>query len=151
MGMCGSNIHCRHASLAINSCGGYDDDLQGADQVIAEVGEGTLKAECMMPQAGLDMSGQSVVRSRHPGGAHAAMADGSVHFLSDFIDAGKINGDGLIDWNLNQGAPTINDEAHPDNFRVWQRLNILETNTPSSLSATSSDECDTFSFSSLVW
>jgi prepilin-type N-terminal cleavage/methylation domain-containing protein/prepilin-type processing-associated H-X9-DG protein len=124
MGMCGSNIHCRHASLPINSCGGFDDDLHGADQVIADLGQGRLQAECMMPQSGLDMSGQSVVRSRHPGGAHAAMADGSVHFLSDFIDAGKIDGDGAIDWDIEAGPPQPDDEAHPDNFRVWQRLNV---------------------------
>jgi prepilin-type processing-associated H-X9-DG protein len=118
MGMCGSNLHCRHTGYSINSCFGYEDDLMGADAVIAAVGQGALAADCMLPQPGLDQSGQSVVRSRHSGGANAAMADGSVHFLSDFIDSGEVVVDGAINSD-----PDPNDVTTSD-FRTWQRLNV---------------------------
>jgi prepilin-type N-terminal cleavage/methylation domain-containing protein/prepilin-type processing-associated H-X9-DG protein len=124
MGMCGSNFHCRHTTLPINSCGGADDDVYGSADIIADVGTPALQAECMHPQSGLEASGQSVVRSRHPGGANVAMADGSVHFLSDFIDQGSINGDGIIDWANPKLPPVPADEVHQDNFRIWQRLNV---------------------------
>ena len=118
MGMCGSNLHCRHVAHGINSCAGYEDDVMGADNVIADVGMGPLQMECMLPQPGLDLSGQSVVRSRHPGGANVAMADSSVHFLTDFIEFGDVSVDGLID-----DEPDPKDVT-PDDFRTWQRLNV---------------------------
>ena len=49
MGMCGSNIHCRNAALPINSCGGADDDVFGVADIIADVGDSALLAECMHP------------------------------------------------------------------------------------------------------
>lgn len=116
MGMCGSNFHCRHAVLPINSCGGFDDDVYDVDEIYQDVGEGTLASECMLPDRGVDRSGQSVVRSLHPGGAQVAMADGSVHFLSDFIDAGNVSGGAYIGVDPN--------DIRPENFRVWQRLNV---------------------------
>ena len=123
MGMCGSNIHCRCASKAINSCYSGDDDVYGNADIRADVGDASLKAQCMMPDT-TDNSGQSVVRSRHPGGANAAMADGSVHFLSDFIDQGSINDDGIIDAANANAAPTASDDIYEGNFRTWQRLLI---------------------------
>jgi prepilin-type N-terminal cleavage/methylation domain-containing protein/prepilin-type processing-associated H-X9-DG protein len=122
MGMCGSNFHCRHASTSINSCYRGDDDVYGDTQIVADVGEPRLLAECMMPDINVHESGQSVVRSRHPGGANAAMADASVHFLTDFIDQGNINNDGIIKWEPADGP--VNGEALPENFRLWQRLNV---------------------------
>ena len=118
MGMCGSNLHCRHADKPINSCGGGDDDVFGAPEIIADVGDATLAANCMLPEdsSGANASGQSVVRSLHPGGAHVAMADGSVHFLSDFIETGELVIGGYVGDNPEDILPEV--------FGVWPRLNV---------------------------
>ena len=62
-------------------------------------------------------SGQSVIRSTHPGGVFVAMVDGSVHFISDFIEAGAVGYGAFI----GDKQPV---DATPTNFRVWQRINV---------------------------
>jgi len=114
MGMCGSNMHCRHAASSINGCI-EDDDLFGDADVVADVGESKLRAECMMPSVGTNWSGQTIVRSRHPGGAMVAMCDASARFVSDFIDQGNIRIGGYV----GDKRPA---DLLPDNFRIWQRL-----------------------------
>jgi prepilin-type N-terminal cleavage/methylation domain-containing protein len=119
MGMCGSNFHCRHASNLVNapnSCGPGEDDVMGVADIIADVGESTLLTECMLPSKGVDLSGQSGVRSLHPGGVLVAMADGGVHFIGDFIDAGNVGGNAYLGQ--------YPEDVREDNFRVWQRLNV---------------------------
>ena len=51
-----------------------------------------------------DVAGQGTVRSMHVGGAFVGFVDGSVHFISDFIDKGT-------QWNLD-----------PLEYHTWQRL-----------------------------
>jgi hypothetical protein len=114
MGMCGSNMHCRHAATSINSCA-EDDDLFGDADVIADVGESSLLTQCMMPAKGLNLSGQTIVRSRHAGGAMIALCDASVRFVSDFIDQGNIRIAGYV-------GDKRPDDLKPENFRIWQRL-----------------------------
>lgn len=126
MGMCGSNFHCRHAGLPVNSCGGFDDDVFGVDEIYEDVGAGSLAAECMQPDSGVNASGQSVVRSLHPGGAYAALADGSVHFISDFIDAGRLSIGAYIGADADDTAPEV--------FGVWPRLNVASDGFTASLS-----------------
>ncbi len=121
MGMCGSNFHCRHAGYAINDCGGYNDDLMGDTAVVADVGDTNLLTECMHPDTTVHASGQSTVRSRHPGGANVAMADASVRFMSDFIDQGSI---GAIGANIDKT------QINPSIFRLWQRLNMSRDGEP---------------------
>ncbi len=116
MGMCGSNFHCRHAGLPINSCGGFDDDVFGVSDIYEDVGQNTLAIQCMQPDQSVNASGQSVVRSTHPGGAHVAMADGSTHFLSDFIETGELQVGGFI------GEDPV--DTTPEAFGVWPRLNM---------------------------
>jgi prepilin-type N-terminal cleavage/methylation domain-containing protein len=116
MGMCGSNFHCRHGfngTQGVNSCFGEEDDFLGVADVAADVGEATMRTECMWGNSWA--AAQSVVRSSHAGGAFAALADGSVRFLSDFIDAGNVSvGDYL-------GSQNANDIVEA-NFGVWQRM-----------------------------
>jgi prepilin-type N-terminal cleavage/methylation domain-containing protein/prepilin-type processing-associated H-X9-DG protein len=119
MGMCGSNFHCRHAfnpAYGVNSCFGGEDDIAGISAVIQEVGQEALRADCMLADPWA--SGQSTVKSRHVGGAYAAMADGSVKFLSDFIDFGAVGVGAYIG-----DANSLNDTAESV-FGVWQRMNV---------------------------
>jgi len=118
MGMCGSNIHCRHAFNGVhspNSCAESGDDTYGSPDIIADVGESTLRAECMATDT--NASGQSTMRSAHPGGIYTAFVDGSVRFISDFIQPGSIPPGAFIGMN---GQNDIADEV----FGVWPRLNI---------------------------
>jgi prepilin-type processing-associated H-X9-DG protein len=71
-----------------------------------------MRAECMWGNGWA--SAQSVVRSLHPDGAHAAFADGSVRLLNNFIDAGRVG----VGEFLGQDANDIVEA----NFGVWQRL-----------------------------
>jgi hypothetical protein len=117
MGLCGSNFHCRHAANGVNapnSCGAGDDDIDGIQMVIDEIGRPRMRAECM--DAATVDSGQSVMRSLHPGGIFIAMADGSARFISDFIESGRLGYGAYIGVNAQ--------DISPDAFRVWQRLNI---------------------------
>jgi len=117
MGMCGSNFHCRHAYNGVtgpNSCKDGGDDIYGAPNIRDDVGEDTMRMECM--HTAEDNSGQSTVRSRHAGGAFIAMADGSVKFVSDFIDGGSVGTGGYLGSN-----PA---DVFEQNFGAWQRLNI---------------------------
>lgn len=119
LGLCGSNFHCRHASNGVNTINeclpGLDDVIDDA-QIIQDAGQATLEMECMLPSSGVNASAQSVVRSVHAGGAFAAMADGSVRFVSDFIQAGNVGAGGYL------GARP--EDLLPSAFGVWQRLNV---------------------------
>ena len=128
MGMCGSSFHCRHVQFAaaINPCGGGEDDVMGGKEIVADVGEGTLQADCMLPYQGggsgpfgsAEASGQSSVKSRHVGGAMVAMADASVRFISDFVDNGGMQGS--AGFCIAAGDPL---DITDGRFGVWQRLN----------------------------
>jgi prepilin-type N-terminal cleavage/methylation domain-containing protein len=119
LGLCGSNFHCRHASNGVNapnSCSSDDDDVLNDANILAQVGKARLQSECMDPGTGVNRSGQSVVRSVHPGGVFVALADGSVRFISDFIQ-GKVGYGGFI-GQVNQV------DIQQDAFGVWQRVNM---------------------------
>jgi prepilin-type processing-associated H-X9-DG protein len=118
MGMCGSNFHCRHAGYAPNDCAGQLDDIYRANEIAID--EATLLNDCMdYDQVVTSASGQSTVKSRHPGGANCVFADGSVRFIGDFIELGTLGEteDGLID-------ETPVGQSSERSLGVWARLNI---------------------------
>jgi prepilin-type N-terminal cleavage/methylation domain-containing protein len=122
MGLCGSNYHCRHASNGVNapnSCGSGEDDVDRIQNTVAALGQQAMRAQCM-DAADVD-SGQSVMRSVHPGGIFVAMADGSVRFISDFIQPGNIGYGAYIGADDNSGNST---QIRQENFGIWQRINM---------------------------
>jgi prepilin-type N-terminal cleavage/methylation domain-containing protein len=130
MALCGSSYHCNHVSncyVTLNSCAGGEDDILDGDDVITELGENFLRSECMMPFGAGDQSGQSVVRSVHPGGAFVALADASVRFISDFVDSGVQECYGGSAPSRLSGRPN---NVTPELFRVWQRLNVARDSMP---------------------
>jgi hypothetical protein len=113
MQMIGSNILGQHGAnhgLGPNDCQPGSDDIRDNVAIIAEAGEDSLRAECMLPysSSSWNVSAQSTSRSTHPGGVFAAMCDGSVQFISDFVDA---------------GGQTDELRCDPSVFGVWQRMN----------------------------
>ena len=75
-----------------NNCWSESDNIRGCGAVAGfgglkyeNPGDAALVADCM-PCAPGSQSDQATMRSMHPGGVHAAMCDGSVHFISDFVD-----------------------------------------------------------------
>jgi prepilin-type N-terminal cleavage/methylation domain-containing protein len=85
-----------------NACIPGGDGIFGCGRIKSSAGgESGLLKECMPCD---DVAGQGTVRSMHVGGAFVAFVDGSVHFISDFIDKGT-------QWNLD-----------PEEYHTWQRL-----------------------------
>ena len=94
MQMVGSNLLMQHGSnfgLGPNDCQPGTDDIRDNEAIIAENGASSLGAECMLPFASSswNVSVQVAARSKHVGGIYAAMCDGSVQLISDFINAGE--------------------------------------------------------------
>lgn len=113
MGLCGSSGVCRHGSNYVvrpNSCSFGDDDLANCDQVVSAVGTDVLQRNCMgcFNSSGGSVSAQAAPRSCHAGGVFVAYADGSVRFISDFIETGA------------QYQPGF--DSDPAKFLTWQRL-----------------------------
>lgn len=112
MQMVGSNLVQRHGSnyaLGPNDCGPGGDDVRGNQDIISAVGQPGLEADCMMPAnlSQWNFSAQVISRSLHPGGVFASMCDGSVQFVSDFVDI---------------GGQTEGVRCAESVFGVWQRL-----------------------------
>ncbi len=94
--------HGTDNAIGPNACFDGSDSILGCAKIERDVTEEKLLDECM----GCDDIGnvQAGVRSTHTGGAYVGMADGSVRFISEFIDKGA-------QW-----------EPDPLEYRTWQRL-----------------------------
>ena len=111
MGMAGASslwCHACHYLNAPNSCWWSGDDLATVYATPISALGGRLDAECMRP-GDYGFSFQAVARSRHPGGLLTAFCDGSVHFISNYIESGA-QGSGMT--------------STPYAFLTWQRLNV---------------------------
>jgi prepilin-type N-terminal cleavage/methylation domain-containing protein/prepilin-type processing-associated H-X9-DG protein len=103
-------LHGSDDCLGPNDCNQASDNIMGCDLIVNALGWPTLLRECMGCCDGCTSS-QGQARSKHPGGVQVCLADGSVRFLSDYIEKTQ----GL--WDLD---PAVLNEG---NFKVWQRLN----------------------------
>lgn len=123
MPMVGSNLIAETASNfggPPNDCQEGNDDITDRAAVEQEVGQGNLLAECM--SMGWDHSVSVTMRSKHPGGIHAAMGDGSVRFITDNVEFTRL-GPGYLDAS-NRGT------CIEQNYGVWQRLNSANDGFP---------------------
>jgi prepilin-type N-terminal cleavage/methylation domain-containing protein len=124
LGLYGSSVHGRHATnfvAGVNYCTEGADDVWRSADILAKVGQATLTNQCMstFPTA---YSNQSVVRSLHPGGAFCALVDGSVRFMSEYIEGGSFVGP-----EPQAAAYAAN---FPASFLTWQRLCLSQDSLP---------------------
>ncbi len=97
--------HASDDSKGPNSCTPNGDNVWGAKDIVAAVGRETLLRECMLPPIGFDNNTQAAPRSQHPGGINVSFVDGSVSFISDFIET-RVRG-----WNIDIRG-----------FGTWEKL-----------------------------
>jgi prepilin-type N-terminal cleavage/methylation domain-containing protein/prepilin-type processing-associated H-X9-DG protein len=101
------------------------DDIQSCKDVKSAVGGGNVTTgETLLMKMGMSCgvtaannlaNWQQTVRSMHVGGANVCFADGSVHFISDFIELGTDPG---------SSPPT------DANLSVWDKLNLSNDRLP---------------------
>ena len=103
-----------------NDCNSDGDDFLDCSTVISEVGNRRL-VECMSCYAYMS-NAAGAARSCHPGGIHATLADGSVRFISNYIERSTAF---LFDAALqpDMGGNTAN-------FKCWQRLCCSQDGLP---------------------
>ena len=123
MGAAGSSVLAGHGILGNhrpNSDETDADRILGCDDVIAATGIPLFEKEKMHCVAGSN-SESGGVRSRHNGGVNVGMGDGSVTFISEFIEASPPDWESTLGNNANR--------ANTD-FLVWQRLNASDDGMP---------------------
>ena len=102
----------------------YADNFVGCSQTASAAGGlNVLVSQCMGCYIDSSCTGQATMRSQHGNGVFTCFCDGSVHFISDFIER-----------TTNFDLPTSNPPTG-DDYRVWERLNasadgmLLDPNT----------------------
>ncbi|MDY0169809.1 MAG: DUF1559 domain-containing protein [Thermoguttaceae bacterium] len=96
-------MHGSDDAIGPNPCAGGSDNIMDCAAIMTAVGAETLLRECMTCCSGCS-STQGAPRSLHSGGVYVCMADGSVRFVSGFVEKGT-------SWDID-----------PNDFGVWQRL-----------------------------
>jgi prepilin-type N-terminal cleavage/methylation domain-containing protein len=115
MGQCGASSLCSYGNNVSgggspNTCvNGADDQQDSGGTNSANGGDAVALQKCMKLDA--NNNWQSFPRSSHGAGVFVALADGSVRFISDFIESGGGNG--------NCG---INSICNTSNYGTWQRI-----------------------------
>jgi prepilin-type N-terminal cleavage/methylation domain-containing protein/prepilin-type processing-associated H-X9-DG protein len=116
LGAIGSSVvagHCSDDGNGPNASRIGADNILGAAEIQNAVG-GAAGAQKLGMPCHVDISSQASTRSMHPDGVNVAMVDGSVLFISDFIERST-------SWAIGgTSAATVPD---PKYFCVWERLN----------------------------
>jgi prepilin-type processing-associated H-X9-DG protein len=76
----------------------YSDVCSAAGKCTTTGANPVAQAECMTCDGGGSFD-QMTIRSLHPGGAHIAMADGSVQWVSNDIETSGCYGNGMTPWD----------------------------------------------------
>ncbi len=112
MAQCGASSVCSYGNNVAggggpNVCTKGADDQQDSGGVNTAIGAARAEAECMFQDAGANW--QSFPRSSHEGGIFVGLADGSVRFISDFIESAN-------------GSCGISAICAPGTYGTWQKL-----------------------------
>lgn len=114
LGQCGASSVCGYgnnvqpAIPGPNVCApGADDQNEGDTVVNLAIGEDRARRECMFLKSSPNW--QSFPRSSHVGGIVVGFADGSVHYIGDYIESGSAT----------CGPRDLCNTGH---YRTWQRL-----------------------------
>lgn len=103
--------HGSDDGIGPNNCTLQSDNIMGCGELWKSLGSTRLTRECMGCCQGCQSS-QGAARSRHPGGVNVCLVDGSVRFVSDFVEKASA-------WSL-----SLKD------FRTWERLNASADRLP---------------------
>ncbi len=127
MGQCGASSVCSYGNNVQPAIPGpnickpdADDQPEGETVVSVAIGIDRAKRECM--HADNSPTWQSFPRSSHIGGIVVGFADGSVHFIGDYVESGSVTCGPRDTCNVNQ-------------YRTWQHLIASGDGQPVDLSA----------------
>lgn len=103
MGCAGASAVYQHAAggdaNGPNACNDLADDFKGCTYLKSTApGNTELLGRCM-PCIAANTNNQATSRSRHQGGVFVALADGSVHFISDYVELGTTIGQDMAVWD----------------------------------------------------